>query len=136
MSDKPETFDWVLALSACSVGDVFERLRSQVKSDVEAREAMRQQAGPREQHYAFRFMSQGGEFFAVVEGHKIHRAVIFVLSVPSRSIMVRDDHDVLICSATTTINDDGECRLKVKGQERELWQFRKEALEGLLFGAY
>jgi|SRR5271157_3588337 len=134
MSDKSENFDWVSALSACSIALVFEKLRLQVKSDVETREAMREL--PKSQHYAFKFISNDREFSAAVHGHKIHRAVIFSLSLPSQSIKVRDEKDTLLFDATTTINDEGECRLKVNGQERELWQVRKMALESLLFGAY
>jgi hypothetical protein len=134
MSDKPEQFDWVTARSACSVEDVFERLRLQVKADVETRDAQREK--PRDQHYAFGFVSQGREFSAVVRGHKIGASVIFSLDLPSQSIKVRNEKDVLMFDATPTINDEGECRLKVKGQERELWQVRKMALESLLFGAY
>ncbi len=92
---------------------------------------------PKDEHYAFKFVvTNEREFSALVMGHKIHHAVIFSLSLPSQSIQVRDDKDILIFDATTTINDDGECRLKIKGQERELWQVRKIALEGLLFRAY
>jgi hypothetical protein len=132
MSDKPETFDWVTALSACSIAVVFEKLRSRAKSDIETREAMREM--PKDQHYAFKFVvSNEREFSAMVMGHKIHRAVNFSLSLPSLSTQVRDEKDVMIFDATTTINDEGECRLK--GQERQLWQVRKMALEGLLFGA-
>jgi hypothetical protein len=134
MSDKPEQFNWVAAISACSVTEVFERLRLQVKSDVDTREAMR--AMPIDQHYAFSFVSNGGKFSAVVQGHRIHHVVTFTLEMSSQSIKVHDENDALILAATTTINDEGECRLKVKGQERELWQVRKMALEGLLFGAY
>ncbi len=134
MSDKPENFDWVTALSACSIAVVFERLRLQVKNDIETREAMREM--PKDQHYAFQFVSNEREFSALVQGHKIHRSVIFSLSLPSQSIKVRDEKDILLFDATTTINDEGECRLKVRGHERELWQVRKMALEGLLFGAY
>jgi len=50
MSDKAEEFDWVTALSACSVEHVFERLRLQVKNEVETRDEM--QAKPGDKHYA------------------------------------------------------------------------------------
>jgi hypothetical protein len=32
-----------------------------------------------------------------------------------------------------TINDEGKCRLKVGGIEREFWQVRRMALEALFF---
>lgn len=88
MSDKPEQFDWVTGLAACSV-DVFERLHLQVKADVETRDAMR--AKPRDQHYAFGFVSNGREFSAFVRGHKISGSVIFSLDMPSQSIKVRNE---------------------------------------------
>ena len=56
--------------------------------------------------------------------------------MPSQSITVRDENDKVMFNAIATINDKGDCRLNVNGQERELWQVRKAALEGLLFGAY
>jgi hypothetical protein len=37
---------------------------------------------------------------------------------------------------TLTFNDENECRLKVEGKERELWQVRRTALEELLFRSY
>jgi hypothetical protein len=35
--------------------------------------------------------------------------------------------------ATPTVNDEGKCRLKVNGIEREFWQVRRMALEKLFF---
>jgi hypothetical protein len=37
---------------------------------------------------------------------------------------------------TATFGDEGEGRLKVKGQERGLWQVRRMALEELLFRGF
>jgi len=31
------------------------------------------------------------------------------------------------------LNDDGECRLRVKTKQVEFWQFRRMALESLFF---
>jgi hypothetical protein len=129
MTEKAGNFDWVTALSECSVAQVFEVLRLQVKSDIETREALRPQT---HRHYAFKFVSNGRTFAALVEGHKVHRVVRFGLE--AQSITVRDDKETVVFTATTTLNDDGDCRLKINGQERELWQVRKMALEGLLFG--
>jgi hypothetical protein len=89
ISDKAEEFDWVTALSACSVEHVFERLRLQVKNEVETRDEMR--AKPGDKHYAFGFVSQGRDFSALVRGHKIHRVVTFNLDMLSQSIKVRDE---------------------------------------------
>jgi hypothetical protein len=54
-------------------------------------------------------------------------------SIGANSIIVRDENDTLMFKAFPTVCNDGECRLKVDGQERELWQVRKQALEGLFF---
>jgi hypothetical protein len=37
---------------------------------------------------------------------------------------------------TATFSDEGECRLKVNGDGRDLWQVRRMALEDLLFRGF
>jgi hypothetical protein len=37
---------------------------------------------------------------------------------------------------TATFSDEGDCRLKVNGEERDLWQVRRMALEELLFRGF
>jgi hypothetical protein len=44
------------------------------------------------------------------------------------------DEDKEKCIATLTLNNEGECRLLVNGQELEEWQFRKMMWEELFFG--
>jgi len=34
-----------------------------------------------------------------------------------------------------TLNDDGECKFLVEGDERDSWQVRRKALEGIFFKA-
>jgi len=46
---------------------------------------------------------------------------------------VNDKDGKKILEATLTLNDSGECRVKIGGQEYELWQMRKKALENLFF---
>jgi hypothetical protein len=131
MTERAENFDWVTAHSQCSLDLVFESLRLQVQTDVETREALRPK-DQRHSHYAFRFVSNERKFSAMLNGHRIRRVASF--SLERHAIVVRDENDTEMFSATTTLNDEGDCRLKVKDQERELWQVRKLALEGLLFG--
>ena len=125
MTTNTPDFNWVKALSDCSLTNVFESLRLQVKDDVETREAQRPKT-VQHQYYAFRFESKDRRFTAILNGHHIHEAVSF--SLEQKAIVVRDKHDAEIFSAITTLSDKRECRLKIKGQECELWQGRKMAL--------
>lgn len=121
-------FDWVTARANCSIGLLFEQLKVQVEKDIAARQARTQ--GP-PFYYSFRFKFENDAIIALVEGHKIHESVTFRLSNQAIEVMGKDGE--LLFSATATLNNDGDCRLRVNGEELELWQFRKKALEDLLF---
>jgi hypothetical protein len=64
--------------------------------------------------------------------------------VPNRRVLVAvSDHDIEVhdevkgvkWSATVGLNYEGRCILRLgDGTELEQWQFRKKALEGMLFG--
>ena len=122
-----DDFEWVTARANCSVNEVFEKLRAQVKADVDIRHNLR----PHGEMYAFRFISEGPQFIALVEGNKLHHAVIFTLK--DGIITVSDDDDNVLFRANVTLNDDGKCVVKINEDERELWQMRKMALEKLFF---
>jgi hypothetical protein len=125
-----ENFDWVTALASCSVGVVFETLKQQVQEDVETRQGRL----PKADHYGFRFVSGNDTFSVLVEGNKIHKSVAF--SQKGKIIAVRGDSDGPNFDATLTLSDTGDCKVKIDGQERELWQMRKKALEKLFFDDY
>jgi hypothetical protein len=131
MSDKD--FDWVSVLSNCSVAGVFERLKLQVKADVEKRQSLMTSLDEEHSKHRFSFVSNGTEFSAVMEGKGIHRAVTFSIGM-GNGITVRDENDLVMFHAVPTVDDDGDCVLKVAEKERKLWQVRKLALENLLFG--
>lgn len=134
--DNPEKFDWVSARSECSAAEVFERLRAQVKRDVEKREEISQrQQNPRVgSQFAFKFLEEGPTFIAMVEGAQLHKTVRFECT--ANSITARGDDEKPSLTAALTLSNDGQCRLVVNGQEYELWQFRKMALESLFFSPY
>ena len=117
-------FEWVTARAKCSVADLFEALKLEVKQDVEIRKSLL----PERSYYGFDFVAKGREFSAVVQGNKIYHAVTF--GQEDQSISVRDEKDVLMLHGVPTLNDEGRCLLKVKDKEYELWQFRKKALAG------
>lgn len=125
-----EDFDWVEARSKCSLFAIFQKLKLQLRSDVERIQSLR----PPDCHYGFRFTEHGPSATVLVEGNKIHESVTFLLV--NGAIETRDSNDNKNLTATPTLSDDRECRLMVSGKERELWQFRKMALESLFFGDY
>ena len=123
-------FDWVTKRSLCSLPNVFKALRLQVEEDVNTRNALRPNNAP----YEFSVVENGCELTVSLDGKDVHRSVVF--SLASHAISVRDDSGNTMFEVTPTFNDEGECRLNVNEKERELWQVRRMALEGLLFQGY
>jgi hypothetical protein len=39
-------------------------------------------------------------------------------------------------AVTLTFNDQGECKLSVDSEDRDYWQVRRMALEGLMFHSH
>ena len=134
MNDKVEKdaskFDWVTARSLCSLPNVFKELRLQVEEDVKTRNALRPNNSP----YEFSVVEHGGEFTVLLEAKDVRRSVIF--SLAEHAILVRDDNGNPMFDVTATFSDEGDCRLKVNGEERDLWQVRRMALEELLFRGF
>jgi hypothetical protein len=125
-----EDFDWVTALDSCALSVVFEKLKIQVEQDVDIRNAQLTKSGA---SYWFKFSPNGDSFIISTLGNSIpsSRAVKFKLT--AGSITVYGPDDKLMLEAVLTLCDDGNCRLLINGEEKELWQFRKSALENLLF---
>jgi hypothetical protein len=124
-------FDWVTARNECSLVAIFEKLKLQLLEDVERRKS---QLGDRA-YYGFKVITAGNDRVAVVvEGNSIHSSVSFFLV--NGAIEVRDKDGNVRIKATPTLSDDGQCRLRIGDQDRELWHLRKIALEDLLFGSY
>jgi hypothetical protein len=120
--------NWVSARATCSIGSLFEQLKIQLKSDIDIRQALVK--GP-PFFFAFRYVAENNTVAALLEGHRLHESVVFRLN--DNAIEVMDKDHKLLLTAAATLNDEGECRLKVGDQELELWQFRKRALENLFF---
>ena len=130
-----ENFDWVTARSHCSLGEVFEKLRQQVKADVEKREAMRTERSGIGSYFAFKFVQSGGDSFtAMAEGTKVDERVRF--ECDRNAITAKGKYGKPNLMATLTLSNDGECRVMIGGREYDLWQFRKMALEHLFFEFY
>jgi hypothetical protein len=129
LNDKAEK-DWVTARSSCSLPNVFKELRLQVEEDVRTRNALRPNNSP----YEFSVAENGDEFTVLLEAKDVRRSVIF--SLADHAILVRDYKGKEMFEVRLTFNDQGDCRLTVEEKERDLWQVRRMALEGLLFQGY
>jgi predicted membrane GTPase involved in stress response len=123
-----DNLDWVTARHACSVEEVFERLKAEVQEDVKTREALRPRTEDHS-HYAFRFRG-GPRWFAAFMDGKNKRGVQFKLEHP-RIVVTKADGSFQ--EATVALNNEGRCVLKVGDTAYESWQFRKLVLEDLFF---
>jgi hypothetical protein len=124
-SKERADFDWVTAFFSCSPNAVFERLRQEVKKDVEIRNAMRSPHAL----YTFVFQTNGESFTVFIERNLDHRSVTFNLT--KKGIKVVDNKDTQILDAALMLNEEGECRPKINGKEYEFWQLRQMALGDL-----
>ena len=127
MKTLPGDWDWVSARHECSPRKFFERLDLLAQQNVKQRNAI------------------GGAAF----GHVSHKSLFSVFgenrSGPLGSPAVRfvlDDKGTIRVEASgldvgfegeLTLNNSGECRLKVGSEELSEWQVLKRALEPLLF---
>jgi hypothetical protein len=130
MNGELHNLDWVSKRASCSIEKAFEELKGQVQTDVETRNSLRPQAA----HYGFAFKSAGNSFSVSTESNAPSKSIVFVLS--KHSISVKDGDGNLILESTVTLNDEGECKPKINGQEREYWQLRRMALEKLFYETF
>lgn len=132
-------FEWVHARSACSLVTVFEKLKLQVEADVETRNSLRRPEpayGGQQPGFAYKFevVGSAGNFKVILNSNTQAEAVTFKRG--DKFIWVTDTNGDKMFEAFLTLSDDGECRVKINGQERELWHMRRMALEHLFFGIY
>jgi hypothetical protein len=128
--EEMRDFDWVKGRAACSIETVFEKLRIDVESDIKTRNAVNERTqGPPQ---VFTIVNNDASFKVLTAAGTRQSGVKF--SLGDKAITVTDSHGTTMFEATITLNDEGECRLKVNGLERETWQVRRTALEHLFFG--
>jgi hypothetical protein len=126
---KDEQFDWVKERAACSLFAVYQQIVHGVEEDVKKRNAMR--AGP-PFTYGFRFITHPDDAVSIIlEGERLQRHAVKIRCTES-SIDVEHDSLALI-NAVVTLDDEGVCCLRVKDRLYSFWQFRRMALEKLLF---
>src|SRR5438105_1846091 len=106
-----QDFDWVTALSSCSARKVFETLVMQVSEDVKIRNALRQEG----ERYKFDIVREGDRVTVFIDGNAVSNQATFRLD--NGRLLIEDKGGTLLHTATLTLNDEGECRLKIKGKE-------------------
>jgi len=124
---ETQGFDWVTARSQCSLPKVFYTLRSQMEEDVKKRNSLRPGNSP----YEFKITEDIDNFRVLLSSETVSDSVTFLLG--EHSILIRDGKQDQIFELTVTFGDDGKCKLYVDAEEREFWQIRRMALEGLMF---
>ena len=125
MGEILREFDWVKALAACSIGQVFKELQMGVEGDIEAINSVR----GLQPDTAFRTYSDRPAMFIVFQnsGPRVK------FSCGEDRIEIADEVAGQNIVATLTLTDEWRCKLKVGQEELEQWQVRRRALEALLF---
>jgi hypothetical protein len=120
-------FDWVTERANCSTQKVFRALELGVKADADKRNAFRKDGEPK-----WETASSVERFSVFRAGGDAWPAHVIEFALEGDRIAVYSD-SADIFGARITINNKGQCRLRVNDQELEEWQFRKKALEDLFF---
>jgi hypothetical protein len=127
---KPRDFDWIAARSLCSIQRMFEELKTEIRQDAEKINARANENIPSR---LFR-ITERAKFLKVYEEDAFADyppAVAFILS--GEVIHVQDGENKEMFDITIGLNDCGDCQFVVSGKERDSWQVRRQALEGLFF---
>ena len=126
-------FDWVQAMSSCTVEKVFECLKKEVEGDLEKL----QSCNPERARGLVYEPSKDEKTFSIKYNTNPY-GMYFVLSgstiVVERYTAKSDIEPIMKLSVE--LNDEGECML-VDGEGKSWlrWQVRRQALEGIFFGA-
>jgi hypothetical protein len=131
---KPSDFDWVTARHKCSAAVFFESLLQLAKANVDTVNAAKEKSSGRSDAY---LQATVPGVFAVARG--------VPGAGPPKVVRFRLERDDAIAvephgvpmegfQGTLTLNNEGECRLKVGAEELDLWQVLRRALEPLFFG--
>ena len=136
MNQIDPNFDWVSARAACTPEQAFELLRNQVKADVERRMELR---SPKELQFQVTFgFEESKKAFKVsrISDFSILENATFSFTEDGISVQYAPKMNIRSIDSTSTLSNEGECKLKVSNDEEYFfWQFRKMALERILFSA-
>ena len=121
-------FDWVTARHNCSIVSVFKSLEVAAEENVRTRNSLKSQ----NDHFRFTFQPQQSESF-FVQRQTSNSILYIVFNLRDSFISVCNKSGKELFRAIPTLNNDRECRLKVNGEELEIWQVLRKALESLFF---
>jgi hypothetical protein len=132
----PPDFHWVLARFKCSVSEIFQQLDVGIRDDVEKRQTL---ADTNKEDVRFSVSANiSGSRFSVSRLdnvlYQLHMQYVY-FERHRNEIQVLDNKHEIVLRATLTLNNEGECKLKVGDEELDQWQFRRKALEELFFSA-
>lgn len=129
----PDNFDWVGAQAKCSTKSMFERLRTQVRQDVQNRNGL----FDRDDRWRFEFDEDDDEFEVSrlvpggSTGTRVTASVRFART--GRRIHVQGEDVDVEFVAIVTLDVSGQCRFVVGEATYSNWEIRRMALEQLFF---
>lgn len=119
-------FDWVRARSECSLRNIFLRLSAGIKNDALTRDEIERKSGT---NLHFEFMDLPSVVLVTRREGERSQKVEFTLGADDITV---DGYGGRF-TAAPGYNSTGDCTLIVHGEELELWQVRRKALELLFF---
>lgn len=129
----PDDFDWVGAQAKCSTQSMFERLRTQIRQDVQNRNGL----FDRDDHWRFEFHEEDEEFEVsrlVPSGRSGTRVAALVrFERHGRRVHVQGEDVDVDFVAVVTLDVTGHCRFAVGEAMYADWEIRRMALEQLFF---
>lgn len=125
--------NWVQARGGCSLSASFQVLREMIDNDVKAANALKRHS------LVFELNVQAAGKLIVIRHHDIggiddSATVVFEMLADKITVSARTAAaSAVLFSMAPFLNEDGECRFGVNGQDLEFWQVRRMALEDLFF---
>jgi hypothetical protein len=130
MTDAPRDFDWVKARANCSSAQVFTELRLGVEDDILEINKIRGSSSDTVAHLA---QNGNGNTFKVWRGESPEPSIKF--RMVSGRIEVLDGNGTITASYEVSFSEEGRCVLVASDGQKEQWQVRRAALEGLFFNS-
>lgn len=126
--ERESDFDWVTERGKCSSIHVFEQLRAEAKQNVKTYNDLPNTHG-------VQFSSAADGVFSITRSDRRGGHMIVRFTLADDEISIDGQGIDMAMTAALTLNDRGDCRLKVNGQELDRWQLLKRALEPILFAS-
>jgi hypothetical protein len=127
-----DEFDWVSAQAQCTVVTMFERLRTQVRADVQRRNGLL----GRTDGWRFEFETEDDAFeVARVSGSLVDPKTNAVVTFEraGRRIHIHSEDIEIDITAIVTLDVGGACRFVVGEAIYSDWEIRRMSLELLFF---